>query len=428
VDRRGDGSASESRFAAYVEQIASVLGHADRTAPFRSYCAGLILPGDRKSVEPMAARMEPWRVQAAHQSLHHFVANAEWSDEALLRRVRELVLPAIQRSGDVRAWIVDGAGFSKKSVHSVGVARQYCGQLGKQDNCQVAVSLSAANEQASLPIAFRLYLPEEWAADPARRAKAGVPDDIVFKTKPQVALDQIRAARADGAPGGVVLADAGYGNDTKFRTALTKMGLAYVVGVQSSVRLWPPGSGPLPPKAWSGQGRPPTLMRRDARHKPVSAEHFAKLLPADAWSDVAWREGVDKTLRSCFAAARVRPAHRDYWRSQPHDEEWLLLEWPKEESAPTKYWLSTLPADVSIARLVETAKLRWRIERDYQELKQEPWLDHYEGRGWRGFHHHMALCVAAYGFLASERSLIPPSGSHPGRPKARGLRIPKLEL
>jgi len=428
VDRRGDGSASESRFAAYVEQIASVLGHADRTAPFRSYCAGLILPGDRKSVEPMAARMEPRRVQAAYQSLHHFVANAEWSDEALLRQVPRLVLPAIEQSGCVRVWIVDDTGFPNKGVHSVGVAPQYCGQLGKQDNCQVAVSLSAANEQASLPIAFRLYLPEEWAADPARRAKAGVPDDIVFKTKPQVALDQIRAARADGAPGGVVLADAGYGNDTKFRTALTKMGLAYVVGVQSSVRLWPPGSGPLPPKAWSGQGRPPTLMRRDARHKPVSAEHFAKLLPADAWSDVAWREGVDKTLRSCFAAARVRPAHRDYWRSQPHDEEWLLLEWPKEESAPTKYWLSTLPADVSIARLVETAKLRWRIERDYQELKQEPWLDHYEGRGWRGFHHHMALCVAAYGFLASERSLIPPSGSHPGRPKARGLRIPKLEL
>ena len=161
MDRRGDGSATESRFASYVEQIASVLGHADRTAPFRSYCAGLILPGERKSVEPMAARVEPQRVQGAHQSLHHFVANADWSAEALLRQVRRLILPAIEQSGGVRAWIVDDTGFPKKGVHSVGVARQYCGQLGKQDNCQVAVSLSAATEQASLPIAFRLYLPED---------------------------------------------------------------------------------------------------------------------------------------------------------------------------------------------------------------------------------------------------------------------------
>jgi len=421
VDRRGDGSARESRFASYVEQIASVLGHADRTAPFRSYCTGLILPGERKSVEPMAARVEPQRVQGAHQSLHHFVANADWSAEALLRQVRRLILPAIEQSGGVRAWIVDDTGFAKKGVHSVGVARQSCGQLGKQDNCQVAVSLSAATEPASLPIAFRLYLPEDWAADPARRAKAGVPDDIVFKTKPQIALDQIRAARADGVPEGVVLADAGYGNDTKFRTALTRMGMVYVVGVQSSVRFWGPGTAPLPPKAWSGQGRPPTLMRRDAQHKPVSAEQLAKSLPTDAWSDVAWREGVDKTLRSRFAAVRVRPAHRDYWRSQPHDEEWLLIEWPEGESAPTKYWLSTLPADAAIARLVETAKLRWRIERDDQELKQELGLDPYEGRGWRGFHHHMALCVAAYGFLVSERSLIPPSA-----PQTVFLEAPRL--
>lgn len=409
MDRR-DGSSSESRFAAYVESVAGVLGHADRITPFRSYCAGLMLPGERKSVEPMAARVEPQRVQGAHQSLHHFVANADWSDEALLRRVRELVLPAMTERGGVRAWIVDDTGFPKKGVHSVGVARQYCGQLGKQDNCQIAVSLSAASEHASLPIAFRLYLPEEWASDPMRRAKAGVPDDIVFKTKPQIALEQIRAAQVEGVPEGVVLADAGYGNDSKFRAGLTKMGLAYAVGVQSSVRLWPPGTGPLPPKTWSGQGRPPKLLRRDAQTQPLSAERLAKALPAEAWRDVAWREGVDKTLRSRFAAVRVRPAHRDYWRSQPHAEEWLLIEWPERESAPIKYWLSTLPLNTPIERLVETTKLRWRIERDYQELKQELGLDHYEGRGWRGFHHHMALCVAAYGFLISERSLIPPSG------------------
>ncbi len=219
---------------------------------------GVVLPGERKSVEPMAARVEPRRVQGAHQSLHHFGANADWSQEDLLRRVRTFVLPAIEKSGVIGAWIVDDTGFPKKGVHSVGVARQYCGQLGKQDNCQIAVSLSVANEHASLPIAFRLYLPEDWAVDPVRRARASVPEDVVFKTKPQIALDQIKAARAEG----VVLADAGYWINTAFRMALTRMGLTYVVGIQSSARLWPPGSGPLKPKTWSGQGRPPTLMRR----------------------------------------------------------------------------------------------------------------------------------------------------------------------
>ena len=421
MDRSADIGGSEDRFASYVERMAAGLGHADRRTPFRSYCMGLILPGERKSVEPIAARVEPRRVQGAHQSLHHFVANADWSQEDLLRQVRAFVLPGIERRGKISAWIVDDTGLPKKGVHSVGVARQYCGQLGKQDNCQVAVSLSVANEHASLPIAFRLYLPENWAADPVRRAKAGVPEDVAFKTKPQVALDQIRAARAEGVPEGVILADAGYGTNTAFRTALTRMSLTYVVGVQSSVRLWPPRSAPLPPKAWSGQERPPTLMRRDAQNKPQSAEQIAKSLPSDAWCEVAWREGVDKTLNSRFAGLRVRPAHRDYWRSQPHAEEWLLVEWPEDENAPTKYWLSTLPKDATIARLVETAKLRWRIERDYQELKQELGLDHYEGRGWRGFHHHMALCVAAYGFLVSERSLIPPSGDKTAFVKASAL-------
>ena len=191
--------------------------------------------------------------------------------------------------------------------------------------------------------------------------------------------------------------------------------------MQSTARLWPPGAGPLPPKPWSGQGRPPKLLRRDAQTQPLSAEALAKSLPAEAWRNVAWREVVDKTLRSRFAAVRAGPAHRDYWRTQPYDQEWLLIEWPEGESAPIKYWLSTLPPDATLDGLVETAKLRWRIERDYQELKQELGLDHYEGRGWRGFHHHMALCVAAYGFLISERSLIPPSG-----PEITLLQMPAL--
>lgn len=401
---------SESRLMAYVEAITSVLGHADRVVPFRSYCAGLLLPGDRKSVEPMAARLQPARVQAAHQSMHHFVAKSKWSDDAVLAAVRARVLPIIARRGPIRALIIDDTGIPKKGKHSVGVARQYCGQLGKQDNCQVAVSLSAANDHASLPIAYRLYLPHEWCDDPARRTQAGIPDDIAFQTKPQIALDQLRGAVAAGIDAEVVLADAGYGNDTDFRDGITGIGLPYAVGIQSTTTLWPPGVEPLPPKPWNGRGRRTSAIRRDAEHQPVSAKQLALDLPKDAWRRVTWREGSNTRLASRFAAVRVRPAHRDYLRSTPRPEEWCLIEWPLDEPEPTKYFLSTLPATINRRALVNATKLRWRIERDYQDLKQELGLGHYEGRGWRGFHHHATLCIAAYGFLISEREAIPPSG------------------
>jgi hypothetical protein len=241
MDIVSESGGGEARFNTYLDALSMTLGHADRAAPFQAYCTGLLLPGDRKSVEPMAARLEPERVQARHQSLHHLVAKAEWSDETMLATVRSQVLPAMERHGAINAWIVDDTGFPKKGAHSVGVARQYCGQLGKQDNCQVAVSLSVANDHASLPIAYRLYLPEAWADDPARRRKAGVPDDIAFRTKPQIALAQIRAALLAGVPSAVVLADAGYGVDTEFRDGITELGLRYVVGIQSSTMLWPPG-------------------------------------------------------------------------------------------------------------------------------------------------------------------------------------------
>ncbi len=408
LETRANGS--EQRFAAYVEAITSALGHADRAAPFQSYCAGLLLPGQRKSVEPMAARIYPARVRAAHQSLHHFVAKADWSDEAVLTAVRSRVLPVIERRGPLRALIIDDTGFPKKGKHSVGVARQYCGQLGKQDNCQVAVSLSVANEQVSLPIAWRLYLPREWADDPVRRTEVGAPNDVVFQTKTQIALEQLRAARAAGIKAEVALLDAGYGNDTDLRDGITGIGLPYVVGIQSTTSLWPPGVEPLPPKPWSGRGRPPSAVRRSAEHQPVSAKQLALDLPKKAWRRVSWREGTNTRLASRFATVRVRPAHRDYQRAAPRPEEWCLIEWPADEPEPTKYWLSTLPADISRRALVNTAKLRWRIERHYQDLKQELGLGHYEGRGWRGFHHHATLCIAAYGFLVSEREAIPPSG------------------
>src|SRR5690348_15419718 len=348
----------EERFDDYVGRLGDVLGHADRRAPLRAYCAGLLLPGERKSVEPMAARVDPARVGAAHQSLHHFVAKAAWDDAALLEAVRAYALPALLERGPIRAWIVDDTGLPKKGKLSVGVARQYCGQLGKRDNCQVAVTLSVATEAASLPVAYRLYLPEAWAADPARRATAGVPEEVGFRTKPAIALDQIGRALADGVPPGVVVTDAGYGSDTDFRDGVTAQGLAYVAGILGTTGLWPPGAGPLPAATWSGRGRP----RRDAAHRPLAAERLAAGLPAGAWRTVTWREGTAGELASRFAAVRVRPAHDDFRLSEPRAEEWLLAEWPEGEKEPTKYWLSTLPATAGIEELVATAKLRWRIE------------------------------------------------------------------
>jgi SRSO17 transposase len=393
-----------------MEGLANAAGHADRHRPLKNYCMGLLLPGERKSVEPMAARLAPNDVRRMHQSLHHLVADAPWNDQAMLAEVRGQLLPALQKNGPVVAWIIDDTGFPKSGRHSVGVARQYCGQVGKQDNCQVAVSLSVSTWNASLPIAWRLYLPEVWASDPERRQRAGVPEDVEFQTKPEIALEQMREAIAQQVPVGAVLADAGYGNGTQFRTSITELGLQYVVGIESSVTVWEPGQQPLPARPRKpGRGAPPKRLQRDETHQPVSVKQLARDLPSSAWKNVGWRQGSKGTLRSRFAAVRVRAAHRDYKRTEPHPEEWLLIEWPKRESEPTKYWLSTLPPETKLKDLVKTAKHRWIIERDYEELKQELGLGHYEGRGWRGFHHHATLCIAAYGFLVAERNRFSPS-------------------
>ena len=405
-----DGTGTEARFRAYAADLASVLGHADRVRPFEDYCVGLLSAEGRKSVEPLAAVTAPERTAAQHQSLLHLVAQAPWSDQAVLTRVRERVLPSITRDEPVQAWIIDDTGFPKKGSHSVGVARQYCGQLGKQDNCQVAVSLSVATHQGSLPVAYRLYLPKDWADDPVRRTVANVPADIRFQTKPEIALQQMRQALSAGVPAGVALADPAYGNDSNFRAEITKLGLAYAVGIMPSTVVWRPGEAPLPPAPRSGRGRPAKRLRRDETHRPVSAKTLALELPTDAWQQIAWRDGSNTPLASRFARLRVRPAHDDTKRNEPPAEEWLLIEWPEGETEPDHYWLSTLPADISFERLVDLTKMRWRIERDYLELKQEVGLGHYEGRGWRGFHHHASLCVAAYGFLVSEKETIPPSG------------------
>jgi SRSO17 transposase len=406
---------SEARFVSYVDALGSVIGRANRNGPLRDYCTGLMLPGERKSVEPMAARTAPANVSAQHQSLLHFVGAGGWSDEKMLAKVSELVVPAITRHGPIEVWIIDDTGLPKKGRHSVGVKPQYCGQLGKEANCQVAVSLSIANHSASLPIGYRLYLPKEWAEDHARRDRAGVPEDIRFKTKQQIALELIQRAHASGAPLGVLLMDLDYGRDSRLRASISAMGLSYVAGIQPNVLMWPPGTSPKrPDKSLNNNGR---------RNEPdlIPAKEVARALPKHAWRTIRWREGSADWLSSRLARVRVRVGYNGAIPGQLA-EEWLLIEWPEDEDEPTKYWLSTLPAEISFRKLVDIAKMRWRIERDYQELKQEVGLGHYEGRGWRGFHHHATLCIAAYGFLVSERAAIPPSGPRaPARLSAPAL-------
>lgn len=390
-------------FERYIARLCEALGHQDRHAGFADYSRGLMLPIERKSVEPLAAHLDPLHVTAKHQSLHHLVAKSEWSDKAVLACVRDWVMAQLGRKGGL-FWIVDDTGFPKKGEHSVGVARQYCGQLGKQDNCQVAVSLSLASERGSVPIDWRLYLPKEWAKDQRRRKKAGVPTAVKFLTKPEIALEQIQAAKAAGVSIGIVLADAGYGNETAWREALDEMELEYCVGVQSVTTVWPVGTGLVPPKGKNKIGRPATRWQRETGSTPLSVKGLAETLPPQRWRTVRWREGTNEQLSSRFAAVRVRAAHRDQEGLRaPRAEQWLLIEWPVDQAEPTKYWLSTLPATTPLVKLVRTAKMRWRIERDYQELKQEFGLSHYEGRGWRGFHHHATLCIAAYGFLLTDR-------------------------
>ena len=397
--RRSDDSAE--RFSAYLDEIAGVMGHAARVAPMRDYCSGLLLDCERKSAEPIAAATAPNATSAKHQSLLHFLAKGEWSDEKVLGKVRDLVLPQMDRHGPIEAWIIDDTSFPKCGSHSVGVSHQYCGQLGKQANCQVAVSLSVANHAASLPIAYRLYLPESWAKDDERRRKAGVPDEVEFQTKPKIALQQIEWACAAGIARGVVEMDCVYGSDLSLRRRLTALELVYAVGV------------------WAR-----TLVRKAERgdNKPVTAAEIAKSLSKRAWRMIGWRDGTNARLISRFARVRVRAAGEGTSSEEP--EEWLIVEWPKGEKEPTKFWLSTLPEDMSFERMIDITMMRWRIERDYQELKQEVGLGHFEGRSWRGFHHHATICIAAYGFLVAERGAFPPSaprsrcvGEKPGLPQ-----------
>jgi SRSO17 transposase len=397
----------EAELESYVDSMIAGMGRPERRRAMSWYITGLLLDGDRKSIEPMAGRLvdDASEIEAMRQRLQQCVSVSAWSDEDILARLAGKLdeeLPGVE------ALVVDDTGLPKKGTHSVGVARQYSGTLGRVDNCQIGVSLHLAGEQGSGCISFDLYLPEEWASDMARRRTVGVPDDVAFQPKWKIALAQLDRALAAGVRKHVALADSAYGDVGDFREGLTERGLHYVVGVKGEPIVWPPESRPsVPPRPPRHHGKW-TTCHRDEEHPPVPIAELALRLK---YRCVNWREGSRGWQRSRFAAARVRTAHRHYFGHPPGDEQWLLCEWPEGEKGPTKYWLSTLPASASLRNLVRLAKLRWRIERDYQEMKQELGLDHFEGRTWRGLHHHASLCAVAHGFLALRRALFPPEAN-----------------
>jgi SRSO17 transposase len=331
-----------------------------------------------KSFELIAAALAPARASAEHQSLHHFVANSEWSSSSLLDAVRDHVVPHLGIDEGCY-WIVDDSGTEKHGKESACASHQYCGNKGKQAVCQVAVSLSLASEEGSIPVAYDLYTPAEWANDPIRRDKCGIPPSVQFATKPAIALRQITEALAKGIKPGVVLADAGYGEGTEFRDGLTDLGLPYVVGIKA------------------------TTTFNKGKNEPVSAIELAESLMAKGkFKDVTWREGTGAPLKSQFAMAQVLVQHPRA-DGQPRTPEILLIEWQKGAKKPRAYCLCTPPGTATLEELVFIAKMRWRIERDYRELKQEFGMSDYQGRNWLGFHHHGALCVATYGFLLAQR-------------------------
>ncbi len=296
------------------------------------------------------------------------------------------------------AWVVDDTGFPKQGSHSVGVSRQYSGTLGKTGNCQIAVSVHHVGEEGNAPLGWRLYLPESWAKDEPRRLDAGIPAEVVFHPKWKLALDIIDQVRGWGVADRVVLADAGYGESTEFRQELEQRQLRYIVGVAPQVGVWlePPQPTRLKPMR---TGRPPSALHYGDQ-RPLSAKTVAQ--QAKGWKTIGWREGSKGRLKSRFWVARVQPSHGFHEGKPPLKEVWLLVEWPESEQEPTKYFFCDLPADYSLRRLVRLTKCRWKIEQDYQQLKEELGLDHYEGRSWQGWHHHVTLVMMAHAFLTLE--------------------------
>jgi len=390
----------DRRLTEFLEDLLAPMGRSERRHWARVYLQGLLLDGERKSIEPMVSRISGADVQALRQ----FVGQSPWAVGEIQRR---LALKMVDLLSEPEVWIIDDTSFPKAGDHSVGVARQYCGALGKVANCQVAVTVHWSNSEASCPLGWRLYLPQEWLEDPRRAAEVKLPAGLKYKTKIDLALELMDQMLGWGLPSLPVVADSFYGNDFSFREELRKRELSYVVAVEPNTVAWDTDPNlPLPPPKRTG--RPRRYPPLEALARPRDLLTIAQQLPASAWRTITWREGTRGMLRSRFARIRVWAAHG--WRAQEHPErvaEWLLMEWPKEEEQPLRYWLGFLGAKPSgMRQLVRLARSRWRIELDYRELKDELGLDHYEGRHWLGWYHHVTLISLAYAFLRSEQARI----------------------
>jgi SRSO17 transposase len=372
----------------FAEQMYAPLVRCDQRAKAEQYVRGLLLEGRRKSIQPMAARLP----DGDEQGLQQFITDSPWDDEPVRRRLARRMTAEIEPDG----WVIDDTGLPKDGRMSPGVARQYCGALGKTANCQVLVSVNAVTDRASCPLGWRLFLPEEWDTDAERRARARIPDEVRHREKWRLALDIIDQLLEWGLERRVVQADGGYGDITAFRVGLEERDLQYVVQVKGATSARPAEAAPVTP-ACTGRGRPPKPRYPD---KPSSVRALVLAAGPQAAQTVTWREGDSGPLTSRFVCLRVRPANdaqRDEEGVLP--ERWLLAEWPAGKDEPVKYWLSNLPADASLVMLVHLAKLRWRVEHDYRELKQCLGLDHYEGRTYHGLHHHLTCVTVAHAFL-----------------------------
>ncbi len=381
-----------NRLEQFLGDLLEPLGRRERREWSSVYVRGLLRDGERKSIEPLAARLPEGNVQALQQ----LVGQSPWPWAPVWQRLARRMTAELAPDP---AWVIDDTGFPKQGRHSVGVERQYSGTLGKTANCQVAVSLHQAGLEESTILGWRLYLPESWIQDAERRTEAGIPKAVEFRTKWQLALELIDEARAWGLRAGVVWADAAYGEVTEFRQGLEARECPYGVGVPSSLGVWtkPPQVHKLKARR---RGRPPSVYHYGAQ-RPPSVREVAER--ARGWKQVRWREGTKGWLQSRFYACRVQPSHGFNQGQPPHREVWLLVEWPRGEKEPTKYFLSDLPEHYTLRRLVRVAKSRWKIEQDYQQLKEELGLHHYEGRSWTGWHHHVTLVMLAHAFLTLEK-------------------------
>ena len=391
-------SASEprERLLAFVDEVVRPLPHVRQRENALVYVRGLIESGGRKSLQPTLFRLG--ESAARYESVQQFLADSPWDPELLVRACAERVAPEL----GVLAWVVDDTGIAKDGKHSPGVKRQYSGTLGKIGNCQIAVSLHAVGGRGTLPLGFSLYLPQEWCADSERRRAAKIPARVAFQTKPQLAAALVERASGWELPAAPLLADCAYGDDTAFRTRLHALELEYVLAVSAQIGVYGPETSFAVPERNGTVGRRRSVARPD--RKPESVRALAARLPRRAWKTLPCRTtAAGEEISSRFAFVRVVASHPVRTDCLPPREEWLIIEWPAGEKAPSDYWLSNLPAKTPHERLARLARLRWTIELDYRQLKGELGLDHYEGRSYLGFHHHCALVTCAHAFLTLER-------------------------